>query len=182
MTLVMRCTYNPPPSLAPLVLLDLKMNSDLDKSNMKFGLKADVQCVLKIQMITTATLVLVMTISTYLWQVIAAENVCILSRVISCFYGSVLALAGTILSARAVIRGFGYEGTEKDQLDQSAMVSIYSGLLNKLVIVGGGFAVGLIFLGLLPLYLVTGYIIVLAASLGAIKNQDYGVKYPGSDE
>jgi hypothetical protein len=40
------------------------------------------------------------------------------------------------------------------------MVSIYSGLLNKLVIVGGGIAFGLVVLGLDPVLVVTGYIVV----------------------
>ena len=48
------------------------------------------------------------------------------------------------------------------------MVSIYSGLLNKLVIVGGGIAFGLVVLGLEPVLVVTGYIVVQLSTVWTI--------------
>ena len=81
-------------------------------------------------------------------------------------YGSVLAIAGTILSARSIRRSARYSGGEGNELGFSALVPIYSGLLNKLFIVGGGIAFGLIWLDLKPVFVVLGYIVVqIAAAL-----------------
>jgi hypothetical protein len=77
-------------------------------------------------------------------------------KLTSSVYGSGLSIAGTILSARSVRRA----STVAGDAGQAAMVSIYSGLLNKLVIVGGGIAFGLVVLGLEPVLVVTGYIVV----------------------
>ncbi len=84
-------------------------------------------------------------------------------------YGSMLAITGTILSARSLRRTVGKAGEE---LSQAALIPIYSGLLNKLVIVGGGIAFGLIVLDLEPLLVVTSYFIVQMSSIvsGQLKN------------
>lgn len=79
------------------------------------------------------------------------------ARLQATVYGSGLAIVGTILSARSIRRSSRYLG-------QSALVPIYSGLLNKLVIVGGGIAVGLIVFALHPMFVVTGYLVVQLAS------------------
>ena len=81
-------------------------------------------------------------------------------------YGSVLAITGTILSARSIRRSARSSGSNADELGFSALIPIYSGLLNKLVIVGGGIAFGLIWLGLEPVFVISGYIVVqIAAAL-----------------
>ena len=41
---------------------------------------------------------------------------------------------------------------------QYAMVPVYLGLLNKLLVVGGGLALGMVTLGLDPIYIVSGYL------------------------
>ena len=78
----------------------------------------------------------------------------------SSIYGSGLAIAGTILSARSVRRAS--EATRTS--GNLAMIPIFSGLANKLVIVGGGIALGLIVLQLAPVELLISYIIVQFAS------------------
>ncbi len=75
-------------------------------------------------------------------------------------YGSVLAIAGTILSARSV-RRFSQAASKTGN---SAMLPVFFGLLNKLVVVGGGIAFGLIVLGLEPILVVTGYLVVQTAA------------------
>ena len=80
-------------------------------------------------------------------------------------YGALLALTGTILSARSVMRGFG-QGA--GQTGWSAMGSIYVGLLNKLVIIGGGIAFGLIYLEFQPVWVVIGYMVVQIAGAGVM--------------
>ena len=82
-------------------------------------------------------------------------------NVLASLYGSSLSLAGTLLASRSVKRAAKVAG-ESGSL---AMVPIYSGLLNKLVIVGGGIGFGLVFLGLDPIFLVTGFIVVQLATL-----------------
>ena len=89
-------------------------------------------------------------------------------RLMSVFYGSMLAIAGTVLNARSV-RQAG-EGAGGPGL--AGMVPVYVGLLNKLVIVGGGIAVGLIGLGLEPIWLVTGYLVVQLSTLLVLLQPD----------
>ncbi len=104
-----------------------------------------------------------------IWLVVrvgdATQSATVWSSLGATFYGAMLALTGTILSARSVMRGFG-QGS--DQTGGFAMVSIYAGLLNKLVIVGGGIAFGLIYLGFQPIYVVTGYMVVQISGAGVL--------------
>ena len=85
----------------------------------------------------------------------------------SSLYGSVLAIAGTILSARSVQRATKVAGGQA----LSGMVPIFAGLLNKLVIVGGGIAFGLIVMGLEPLWLVIGYAVTQLSTLWVLKDR-----------
>ena len=89
-------------------------------------------------------------------------------KLASSAYGSVLAIAGTILSARSIRRASKGVG----ETEQVAMVPIYSGLLNKLVIVGGGIAFGLIIIGLDPVAVVTGYLIVQLSTVWTMLRPD----------
>ena len=87
----------------------------------------------------------------------------------SASYGSLLAIAGTILSARSIKR----TGLCASESGQVSMVPVFSGLLNKLVIVGGGIAFGLIVLELEPIVVVTGYFVVqIAAASRLLVNED----------
>ncbi len=82
----------------------------------------------------------------------------------SSLYGSVLAIASTILSARSVRRA----SNDVTGNSNAAMAPIFSGLLNKLLIVGGGIAIGLITLGLEPINVVSGYLVVQLVSVWGI--------------
>lgn len=81
-------------------------------------------------------------------------------------YGSLLAIVSTLLGARSMRR------TTRASNDQLAdddkghlfMVPVFSGLLNKLLIVGGGIALGLVLLSLEPILLVLSYLFVQIAS------------------
>jgi hypothetical protein len=94
----------------------------------------------------------------------------LLENLRAALYGSVLAIAGTILSARSIRRSARYSAGDGKEMSFSALVPIYSGLLNKLVIVSGGIAFGLIWLGLEPVYVVLGYIVVQVAAALPIHN------------
>ncbi|NKB76093.1 MAG: hypothetical protein GKR96_03365 [Gammaproteobacteria bacterium] len=74
-------------------------------------------------------------------------------------FGSLLGIGNTILSARSVQRS----SRAVLVTPTLAMLPVYAGLLNKLVLIGGGVAFGLIALGLKPLFVVMGYFIVQAA-------------------
>ena len=89
----------------------------------------------------------------------------LIARLTASIYGSMLAIAGTILSARS-IRSRNAKHRKDASVsasDASILVPIYSGLLNKLVIVGGGIGFGLIVLGLGAIFVVMGYFIVQLA-------------------
>ncbi len=85
-------------------------------------------------------------------------------------YGSALAISGTILSAGSIrsrpIRKTAVNAASREGSDDAsalALLPIYSGLLNKLVIVGGGIGFGLIALDLEPVLVVLGYFVVQVA-------------------
>ncbi len=78
-------------------------------------------------------------------------------------YGALLGMAGTLLSRRSVDRS----SDAALRAPQSAMVPIYLGLLNKLLVVGGGLALGMVALGFGPIYIVSGYIVTQLALLWA---------------
>ena len=86
----------------------------------------------------------------------------LVDKLMAIIYGSILAITGTILSARSIRKS----SKIADPTSSATLVPIYSGLLNKLVIVGGGIAFGLIFLKLQPFYVVTAYFVVQMASIG----------------
>jgi hypothetical protein len=75
--------------------------------------------------------------------------------------GALLGMAGTVLSRRSASR------SSRAAVDapQYAMVPIYLGLLNKLLVVGGGLAIGMVALGFGPIYIVSGYAITQIAQV-----------------
>lgn len=141
-------------------------NNDLERS---------VKQVLTLQVVVSASiLVLVAAVSLILFEAKSAESVGLLvvlgKKLGSSLYGSGLAIAGTILSARSVRRASRATGAEINL----AMVSIYSGLMNKLVIVGGGIAFGLIALKLGPVEMIVSYIVVQFASVWTMLKPETG--------
>ncbi len=86
----------------------------------------------------------------------------LMATLISSIYGSVLAISGTILSARS-IRSDDARKNAVGAMNASTLLRVYSGLLNKLVIVGGGIGFGLIVFGLDAIFVVGSYFIVQIA-------------------
>ncbi len=77
-------------------------------------------------------------------------------RLVSTLSGSVLALCGTLLNARSVRKSSGVAARG----NVATLIPIFSGLLSKLVIVGGGIAFGLVYLDLDPVLLVASYLLI----------------------
>ena len=83
-------------------------------------------------------------------------------------FGSALGIANTVLSARSVKRSSQAVLTAPNL----AMMPIYAGLLNKLIVVGGGIALGLIGFGLAPIFIVSGYLVgQLAFVLASLRSE-----------
>ncbi len=99
-----------------------------------------------------------------------------LDMLASTTFGAMLALVGTWLNARSVRR------TPMNAAMGAGMVAIFSGLLNKLFIVGGGIAFGLIALELNPFWLVTSYIIVQLATAWTMVQSDPLTPLGGVDD
>ena len=76
-------------------------------------------------------------------------------------YGAILGILGTLLSKRSVDRS----SQAVYSAPRFAMVPVYMGFMNKLLIVGGGLAVGMVILGLGPIYVVSGYLVTQLAYL-----------------
>ena len=132
----------------------------------KTDLESSVRRVLILQ-VTVSSLILVLMAGISLLSILGnADDFSTYLKVLgrntgSSLYGSGLAIAGTILSARSVRRAS--EATRTS--GNLAMIPIFSGLANKLVIVGGGIALGLIALQLAPVQMLTSYIVVQFASV-----------------
>lgn len=69
-----------------------------------------------------------------------------------------LGILATLITARSVIRS----SRAVAENPHFGMLPVYSGLLAKLLIVAGGTAFGLAYLGLGPLYVVLGYLAMQA--------------------
>lgn len=82
-----------------------------------------------------------------------------LGNAAGCLYGALLGMVNTMLSKRSVIRS----SRAAIKTPQYAMLPVYMGLLNKLLIVGGGLAIGLVALGLEPIFVVSGYLVTQLA-------------------
>lgn len=72
-------------------------------------------------------------------------------------FGAVLGMLATMVTARSVI-----QSSRAAETSHFALLPLYSGLLFKLVLVAGGVFVGLVYLGLMPLYVLLGYITLQA--------------------
>ena len=73
----------------------------------------------------------------------------------SAAFGSMLGCGNTLLSARSVKRS----SEAVLAAPNFAMMPVYAGLVNKLILVGGGIALGLIGFGLAPVFVVLGYLV-----------------------
>ena len=85
--------------------------------------------------------------------------------VIALLFGTAIGMVSTLISKRSVSRA----GRAAIDTPEYGMVPVYVGLLNKLVIVAGGFTLGLVALGLEPICIVSGYIASHCALLWAVR-------------
>ncbi len=76
-------------------------------------------------------------------------------QVISGGYGVLLGMLGTVMAWRSA-RQLGKAALKAPPF---AWGPVYLGLLNRLIIVGGGLALGMVVLGLGPIYTVAGYLV-----------------------
>jgi hypothetical protein len=81
------------------------------------------------------------------------------ANAIACGYGALLGIAATLLTRRSVNRS----SEAAMRTPQFAMLPVYMGLLNKLLIVGGGLGIGLVTLGLAPIFVVSGFLVTQLA-------------------
>ncbi|MYB34747.1 MAG: hypothetical protein F4X92_06425 [Gammaproteobacteria bacterium] len=91
-----------------------------------------------------------------------SENVA--TGLIAAGYGSMLALIGTMISARSAQRSGDFAATGSNM----AMVPIFSGLVLKLVVMGGGIGLGLALLGLDAIPLLVAFAVVKMSSMFSI--------------
>lgn len=85
-------------------------------------------------------------------------------RLAAVCFGSMLALTGTLISARSARSSSHAAATGSNM----AMVTIFSGLVLKLVIMGGGIAVGLVVLSIDALPLLAAFAAVKISSVFAV--------------
>lgn len=78
-------------------------------------------------------------------------------------YGALLGMAGTLIAGRSAARS----AQAALKAPQHAMAPVYLGLLNRLLVVGGGLAVGMAALGLGPVYIAAGYLVSQSAFVWA---------------
>ncbi|NND83049.1 MAG: hypothetical protein HKN50_11525 [Gammaproteobacteria bacterium] len=148
------------------------MTAEPSDSTPESSLAASVTAVFRLQVIAGLTL-LVITMAYSLWSD-GLSWVELQNRLLASGYGAVLALTATWLSARSVRRASPDTNNGDKALPGRAPVSlvpIFSGLLNKLVIVGGGIGFGLIVLGLNPILVVLSYMVVQLAGASHLMQQ-----------
>lgn len=141
------------------------MTVDNSDNMQNSSLARSVKAVLLLQTVAAAALMLVTAIfGFYFW---GSQLHVLLANLIAILFGSLLAMAATMLTARSVRRA-SPAGDDKVQPGQApvSLVPIFSGLLNKLVIVGGGIAFGLIVWDLSPIFVVLSYLVVQIAAAG----------------
>ncbi|MCY4148291.1 MAG: hypothetical protein OXD44_10700 [Gammaproteobacteria bacterium] len=92
----------------------------------------------------------------------ASENLAM--NLVAAGYGSLLALIGTMISARSARRSGDFAVTNSNM----AMVPIFSGVVLKLVVVGGGIGLGLVWLGLDAIPVLVAFAVVKMSSMFSI--------------
>lgn len=138
--------------------------------------------VLRVQLVAASVVVVVVSLVSMLGEAGivrsgAFSGGALTGNLVSSLYGCGLALTGTILASRSVSKA----GKVVGKTGHLAMIPIYSGLLNKLVIVGGGIGFGLVFLKLGPIFVVTGFLVVqLATAWLVARPEDFPDKDPDS--
>lgn len=141
------------------------MTADNSDSKQNLSLAQSIKAVLWLQTAAAGGLLILTAILGFYFM---GRNISGLgSHMIAVAFGSFLAIVATLLTARGVRRA---SPTDADSVEPGqvpvSMVPIFSGLLNKLVIVGGGIAFGLIVWELNPILVVLSYLVVQIAAAG----------------
>lgn len=134
------------------------MSKDGSEQQALDTLKDNVLGVLKMQCLSS---VLIMTLVLIYGIYSGYQFELLVSKLLACLYGAALAISASLLTARSVRRSSPLDN-EKTLPGQApvSLVPIFSGLLNKLVIVGGGIGFGLVVLELDPMLVVLSYLLV----------------------
>lgn len=134
------------------------MSKDSSEQSTSNLLKKDVRGVLKIQCLSSG-LIMALVIIYSLYSEYPFEL--LVSNLTACLYGAALAITASLLTARSIRRSSPL-GDEKMLPGQApvSLAPIFSGLLNKLVIVGGGIGLGLVVFGFDPMLVVLSYLVV----------------------
>lgn len=130
-----------------------------DSESGRHDLNRTVRQILLIQGV--AALIVLMAFAAY-FALEGSENVA--TGLIAAGYGSMLALIGTVISARSVRRSSDFAATGSNM----AMVPIFSGLVLKLIVMGGGIGLGLVLLGLDAIPLLVAFAAIKMSSIFSI--------------
>lgn len=140
------------------------MTADKSGARQNPSLTQSVRAVLLLQSAAAAVLLLVTMVFSFY-----SAGTDLVANLAAVFFGSLLAMVATLLTARSVRRASpAGAGKEQPGNPPVSMVPIFSGLLNKLVIVGGGIAFGLIVWDLNPIFVVLSYLVVQIAAAGQL--------------
>ena len=147
----------------------IAMKNGSSETEQYSGLELSIRGVLVLQFI--AAIVVLFCVTVYALS-LQNDDFLLIEKLKASVYGSALAISSTILSARSMRRtGHTLSGDESGQ-SQFSMAPIFSGLLNKLVIVGGGIGFGLI-IGLSPIFVIASYLVVqIAASARLVLSEN----------
>jgi len=133
--------------------------SDRNTPHSSENLEHSARQVLVLQAVLTGTLILLV-LGYYLVSRGTSQGISHgLGSAAGCLYGALLGMVNTMISKRCVMRS----SQAAIKTPQYAMLPVYTGLLNKLLIVGGGLAIGLVALGLEPIFVVSGYLVTQLA-------------------
>lgn len=145
--------------------MNAKSSSSKQYSEQYSKLEQSIKGLLTLQVIASVFVIVSIVAFAYLSN---GTDVLLVDKLKASVYGAALAIVGTILNARSMRRTSRQTKQLSDELAQDeqqySLVPVFSGLLNKLFIVGGGIGFGLI-IGLSPIYVIASYLFVqLSAS------------------
>ena len=151
------------------------------------SLRRSIAAVLKRQVLSTALLLVVIVLAGLATPGSAGPE--LLEQVVSAGYGALLAVLATLITARSVRQASlqasrqaggqhddnGETGVQAPGQQPISLAPVFVGLLNKLIIIGGGIGLGLIVFQFNPILVVVGFLLVqLAPASLSSKQLDSG--------
>lgn len=106
-------------------------------------------------LILQAALAVLLVLMILVYGHVAGKGAQAMENALAGIFGVLLGMLGTLISRRSADRS----GQAAMKAPQYALVPVYMGLLNKLLVVGGGLALGMVTLGFGPIYIVSGYLV-----------------------